>query len=283
MVRPERAAAAGAVLRGGQFYSRVVKQDRREGLVLSELWQHGGNRLPHHEHEVAYVTLVLEGDYAETGPRGWIELPPFTAIFNPSGVAHAGQVGHQGTRLFTIECWPRFVEQFDLRLPDHPVADSGSGAMLWNGMSVFSAFRTGTADSLVLESNLAEMLGTLAGPMAVATAAPPWFRRVKDRLHAQFREPLRVRDLAAEAGVHPVHLARVFRAQERQTLGAYGQRLRVRAACQLLRSSDAPLARVAVECGFSDQSHLTRTFRRIVGATPARFREAWRVPGPRQR
>jgi AraC family transcriptional regulator len=97
---------------------------------------------------------------------------------------------------------------------------------------------------------------------------------MKDRLHSQFRESLRVVDLAAEAGVHPVHLARVFKAQERQTPGHYMQRLRVRAACELLRDQDTPLAWVAADCGFSDQSHLTRTFKKIVGVTPGGFRKA---------
>jgi AraC family transcriptional regulator len=277
-----RAAATGGVLRGGEFFSKVVKQDRRQDVVLSELWQPLGGTLPRHEHEVAYVTLVLEGNYAETGPRGWTELAPFTAIFNPSGVAHASQVGVSGTRLFTIECWPRLLEGLDLRLPGHPVADPGSGGMLWTGLSLFSAFTFGTAEPLVLESHLAEMLGALAGTTVVATGVPPWFRRVKDRVHAEFREPIRVRDLATDAGIHPVHLARVFRAQERQSLGGYVQRLRIRAACELLRSQDTPLAMVAAECGFADQSHLTRTFRRIVGATPARFRRALRPPAPRR-
>ena len=147
---------------------------------------------------------------------------------------------------------------------------------------MFHPFKTGTADALLLDSHLAEMLGALAGQGPPDSAVPRWFPRVKDRLHAQFREPLRVRDLAREAGVHPVHLARVFRARERQTPGDYVQRLRVRAACERLRAEDASLAMVAAECGFADQSHLTRTFRKLVGSTPGRFRQALRTaPGPR--
>jgi AraC family transcriptional regulator len=277
MARPEQAAIPGGVLRGGEFFSKVVRQDRREELVLSELRQPVPGSMPHHEHEIAYFTLVLDGHYAEGGPHGWTELPPFTAIFNPSGVAHEARVGAKGTKLFTIECRPQFLAPLDLRLPDHPVVDPGSGDMLWAGMSVFSAFRTGTADPLVLESLLAEMLGALAGPPHADTAAPAWFDRVKERVRAQFREPIRIRDLAADAGVHPVHLARVFRAQERQSPGDYVQRLRVRAACELLRAQEASLASIAAECGFSDQSHLTRTFKKFVRATPARFRRALRA------
>jgi AraC-like DNA-binding protein len=60
--------------------------------------------------------------------------------------------------------------------------------------------------------------------------------------------------------------------------GEYQQRLQVRAACELLRDPEWPLAAIAAECGFADQSHFTRVFRRMAGTTPARFRQA---VGPR--
>jgi transcriptional regulator GlxA family with amidase domain len=71
----------------------------------------------------------------------------------------------------------------------------------------------------------------------------------------------------------------VFRAQERQTPADYVQRLRVRAACDLLRDQDTSLAGVAVDCGFSDQSRFTRTFKKIAGATPGGLPPG--APGPR--
>jgi AraC family transcriptional regulator len=93
-------------------------------------------------------------------------------------------------------------------------------------------------------------------------------------MHEEFRENIRMRELADDAGVHPVHLARVFRAQQGRTPGDYLQRLRVRAACDLLRDRDYPLAIVAAECGFADQSHFTRVFRKFTETTPAQFRRA---------
>jgi AraC family transcriptional regulator len=81
-----------------------------------------------------------------------------------------------------------------------------------------------------------------------------------------------MRDLAHEAGVHPVHLARVFRRIEKRTPGEYQQRLQVRAACELLPDPEWPLVVIAAECGFADQSHFTRVFRKLTGTTPAQFR-----------
>jgi hypothetical protein len=155
MGRAEGSEGPNGVLRGGQFYSPVVSQQRQEHLVLTELWQPTGRKLPRHQHELAYVTVVLDGHYEEGSLHGLTELRPPTAIFNPSGIAHTALVGQTGTKLFTIECSPQFLEQLDVRLPDQPVVDPGSGAMLWPGMWMFSAFKTQTADALVLESHLA--------------------------------------------------------------------------------------------------------------------------------
>jgi AraC family transcriptional regulator len=271
---PEGSNARIRVLRGGQFISQVVHRESRGLLVLAELIQPHGRKLPLHEHELAYVTLVLDGHYGEGTQHRFIELRPFTAIFNPSGIAHTGLVGESGTKLFIIEFRSELLRQLDLCLPNDPVTDPGTGAMLWPGMSIFSAFKAGSMDSLVLEGHLMEMLSGLTELATADRTAPSWFRRVKDRLHSQFREAIRVTDLAAEAGVHPVHLARVFRMQERQTPGDYVQRLRVRSACELLRNREISLAHVAADCGFADQSHFTRTFKRIVGTTPGAFRRA---------
>jgi AraC family transcriptional regulator len=273
MAGAECARSPGRVLAGGEFFSEVIDQHRQDDVLLTELVQTAGGKTPHHEHELAYVTVVLDGAYAEITRLTFTELQTFTAIFNPVSVAHSGVFGRTGARLFTIEFCSQFLQRLDLQLPSYPVVDQGAGTMLWPAMTMFSAFKSETAGSLTIESCLVEMLGAAAASRTRGAAAPPWFHRVKERLHSAFRQNMRMADLAAEAGVHPVHLARVFRAQEKQTPGEYVQRLRIRAACQLLRDREMSLAGVAADCGFADQSHFTRTFKQAIGSTPGRFRQ----------
>jgi AraC family transcriptional regulator len=264
----------GGLLRGGEFYSPVQARLHTDDVLLSELRQPCSRRVPRHEHELAYVTVVLQGDYLE-GDRGKLdELRPFSAVFNPAGAAHSTIIGPAGASFFTIELRESNLRDLGIRLPRLTTFDRGAGAMLWPGLRLYSAFKTETADPLVIEGYVLEMLGAIAELEAEDRTAPRWFAQVKDRLHDGFREPLRMCDLAREAGVHPVHLARVFRRMERRTPGEYQQGLQVRAACELLRDAEWPLAAIAAECGFADQSHLTRVFRRMAGTTPARFREA---------
>jgi AraC family transcriptional regulator len=271
---PKR-AQPGRVLRGGEFYSPVRARISADDVVLSQLCQPVASSVHHHEHELAYVTIVLQGDYFE-GERGRLEnLSPFTAVFNPVGAAHSTVIGPGGATLFTIEFRTKRMRELDLRLPEQTTTDAGAGNMLWPGLRLFSAFKHETADSLTLEGHVFEILAAIARLDRSSEKAPPhWLRRVKDRLHAEFSTQLRMSDLAREAGVHPVHLARAFRRFEKRTPGEYLRQLQLRAACDLLRNPEWPLANIAAECGFADQSHFTRIFRRTIATTPQRFREA---------
>jgi len=67
-----RPAQPGKVLRGGEFYSPVRARISADDAVLSDLCQPVARSVPRHEHELAYVTIVLHGDYLE-GDRGKLE------------------------------------------------------------------------------------------------------------------------------------------------------------------------------------------------------------------
>lgn len=270
-----QSAQPGKFLRGGEFYSPIQARMSGNDVVLSELCQPVARSVPRHEHELAYVTIVLHGHYRE-GDRGKLdELPPLTAVFNPVGVAHSTVIGPAGASMFTIEFRSENLRDLGLQLPDRTAFDGGVGAMLWPGLRLFSSFKNQSADSLMLEANVFELLGAITRLDPSPEKTPPrWLQRVKDRLHAEFCERLRMRDLAREAGVHPVHLARAFRKFEKRTPGEYQQHLQIRAACELLGKPEWPLAEIAAECGFADQSHFTRAFRRMAATTPLRFRQA---------
>ncbi|MBC7808038.1 MAG: helix-turn-helix transcriptional regulator [Akkermansiaceae bacterium] len=86
--------------------------------------------------------------------------------------------------------------------------------------------------------------------------------------------PPTLTQLAEMAGVHPSHLLRAFRQQYHLTPGEFVRRLRIEEACRRLRSGQStPLSVLALDLGFSDQSHFIRIFRSIVGVTPGAYRK----------
>src|SRR5262249_13305250 len=81
--------------------------------------------------------------------------------------------------------------------------------------------------------------------------------------------------IAGSVGIHPAHLARVFRQFHGCAMADFVRKLRIEYACRRLTTSDAPLAGIALAAGFSDQSHFSNTFKRWMGMTPAAFRMAF--------
>jgi AraC-like DNA-binding protein len=153
------------------------------------------------------------------------------------------------------------------------------GAPAWLAGRLYQEFREPDALSpLVVEGTVLEILGHAARRAASAGRRPPprWLRQVTDLLHARFRENLPLDELARTAAVHPAHLARVFRRHLRCSAGEYVRQLRVEHACRALSRTDTPLAEVALNVGFSDQSHFSTVFKRHTGFTPAAFRRLFR-------
>jgi AraC family transcriptional regulator len=124
-------------------------------------------------------------------------------------------------------------------------------------------------ESLVL-ALLAEV-GTVRAKSS--RAAPAWLASARAQLDEALGSEIRIGEVARTAGVHPVHLARVFRQFTGLTPGDYLRRRRLDYACTLLRETRRPMVEIALACGFVDQSHFATAFRRAYCVTPRLFRQ----------
>lgn len=96
--------------------------------------------------------------------------------------------------------------------------------------------------------------------------------RVADYIERHCDEDLRVERLASEAGLSPAYFSEVFKKAVGLSPHRYLLRARVARAREALSLTDVDLASIALDLGFSSQSHLTAVFRKIVGMTPAEYR-----------
>ena len=88
------------------------------------------------------------------------------------------------------------------------------------------------------------------------------------------RPGLSLAEISFEVGVNSSYLAQMFHKYYGETIGGYQRRLRVEFARQKLANTDASLCDVVLLAGFSDQSHLTRIFKRYMGVTPVQNRKS---------
>lgn len=128
----------------------------------------------------------------------------------------------------------------------------------------------------MLEALTLEMLITTergGAPTPNTDYAPIWLRQAREFLHDSFLKSLSLEEIAIAAGEHSSHLARSFRLYYHYSPGEYVRQLRMEYACRLLITSQTPLAQIAREAGFSDQSHFCRVFKRMTGMTPAEYQK----------
>lgn len=101
---------------------------------------------------------------------------------------------------------------------------------------------------------------------------PAAVRRTREYLSASYTENISLDRIAAIAGLSPYHINRAFRQAFGVPPHVFLVQMRLARARALLREGRSP-ANVAAETGFTDQSHLTRHFRRVFGVTPGAYRD----------
>jgi len=109
-----------------------------------------------------------------------------------------------------------------------------------------------------------------------ALRRPRWLAAVEDAVESAPASPPSIADLALIAGVHPTHLLRTFRRHHGVTISNYVRQRRVQRARVQVANGDRPLSVIALDAGFSDQSHFTRVFRQAFGETPGQYARSLR-------
>jgi AraC family transcriptional regulator len=158
------------------------------------------------------------------------------------------------------------------------VTISGLGSLLLPALSHPDQANRLFVDHVLLAVgvHIAQTYGGM-GPMSRPTRGglAPWReRRARDILHANIKHGVTLKQVARECGLSVGYFSHAFR----RTLGLAPHKWlieqRVVLSKEKLRADGLSLSDVATECGFSDQSHLTRVFRQTVGVSPGAWRRA---------
>ena len=262
----------------GAFFGRTHHCREVAGITLMESLYGPEVIIPPHEHAAAYFDFVLEGLCREVVHGQARQRGRGSLAFHPAGEVHTNRWHDSAARCFHVEAGSTLLDRLHAYSPtlDQPLIFA-DGPAQWLMQRIYDEFRrTDAVSALAVEGLTLELLaeGARHDPLQVERTPPRWLRQVRDLLHERFRQRLTLDGIAGSVGVHPAHLARVFRQQQHCTVGDYVRSLRIEYACHCLRTSDTALATIALAAGFSDQSHFSRAFKRQTGISPAVFRES---------
>jgi AraC-like DNA-binding protein len=234
---------------------------------------------PPHTHDTWTILLLDAGQVTYDLDRRHLEARPSTVTVLPPYVAHDG-------RAATTAGYRKRVLYLDTTVLDESLIGQAVDSPIVEDRALRASLDglhrslTSPDDALAAETQLAfvaeRLRNHLTRRIEAATTLPAG-SDLADQLRALLDDRLgeRVTLAAAGAELHatPAHLVRTFHHTFGLPPHAYLLGRRIEAARHLLLAGE-PIAQVAAGVGFVDQSHLTRHFKRHVGATPARYAAA---------
>jgi AraC family transcriptional regulator len=254
----------------------VVRTERVGELTLTETSYPPGSALPAHLHEQACFGLVLHGEYSEVYPSKTLACPSRRIFFRPPRLVHANKFDRLGAKCFYVEVsspWLEHVQEC-CELVKEPTV-SADIKLEWLTTKMYRLWQNmDKAGRLDLEGLALEAAAEFArgGCGSPQRRHPQWLTEVHELLRIRFAEVLRLRDIALEVGVHPVHVCKQFRRYYGVTVGDFLRRCRIDFACEQLRSSRLSIAEIALDAGFAHQAHFTSVFRQLTGLSPREYR-----------
>jgi AraC family transcriptional regulator len=259
-------------LERGRFFGRAVAAARCGEFTMAETRFARGAFLPWHTHAEGYLTFVLAGGYHERLRTSTRACAARSVVLHPAGDTHEDDFGEQSARCLNVVLAPAFAKRVGER---EGVVASEEIAGIGRRLSA-ELTRNDDASALIVEGLLLELFGMLSRQETASSRVPAWLREVHAIVTRDFARKLSLEELAGSVGIHPVHLARAFRKHFGTSVGERVRALRIAHVRERI-AAGAPLARIAAEAGFADQSHLTRAFQREVGMSPSAYQRSART------
>jgi AraC-like DNA-binding protein len=242
-------------------------------------------RMPTHAHAQFQLTLYDGGPRRFRVGRHGFAGAPRTAIIIQAGEPHSSvPVADPLLTLHTFYIEESLMAEVAATLwggqgtvafRDPLIADEATVAQL---LATHRALERGDLESeektfFALEQ-LVHRHATPTGAARPNTTTETGLRAVRDLLDERVAENLCLDELAGVAGLSRFHLIRAFQRRYGVTPFAHLRHRRIEKARAALRAG-ASLADAAAGAGFADKSHLGRTFRAVMGATPGEYRQSY--------
>ncbi len=253
-----------------------------EGLEIQEVIN-SNHSFPNHTHGFHSVGVMEDGGCycRQQGAGSSFVKAGEIALFNP-GLVHSGVLTGRNSityRVFSFE--PMLFEKASKDLTQKERLPEFNSVVVEDKLATCSLIQL--KQSIVAQTSRLEIDTALSRAAAAllirhcetASKVPKTkesvaVKKVREYLSENLSGNISLEELSKVAGLSRYHLLRVFREATGLPPHSFHIQQRIDHAKRLLRVG-TPFAQVALESGFSDQSHFTNTFRRYTGATPTQY------------
>ena len=255
----------------GKFTGRIVDKLNVKGVVINSASYAIDETNPGvHYHEVPHLCFLLNG-LVETYKPNSSERNANHLSFYHSGEPHSSVSHSLISKSVNIEFGENFLSEYEFTESDIEKAVEDNldikflilkiqQEVLLTDSSSISSIESLLINILSYTNNLNEK------------DEPKWIRDLHTVLNDRWNEHLTLEELSTATGVHPVTISKHFRKYFSCTLGDFLRKLKIDKSIPLVKNSNKTLTDIAIDCGFSDQSHFTRSFKQMTGLLPKTFR-----------
>lgn len=255
----------------------LVRATSTEDFRLSERIYPSNSASPLHAHRNNYIIITLDGHYMSTFGGRTERFKPWTVSYHRAGASHTSLYGDQGAKVLYIELPLERLRTFDQEAAYHLSTISLHGGLVeWTARHLYSEFEhPDNFSPVVLNSFVLHLLAQIyRRRRQLPQSLPTWLGYADELIRERFTERLSLAKVAKAVHVHPVHMAREFRRHYHCTVGEQIRRLRIEYACEKLTNTSSTLSNIALSAGFSDQSHFTGAFKKLIGTAPSHYRRS---------
>ncbi|MDW3194279.1 MAG: helix-turn-helix transcriptional regulator [Cytophagales bacterium] len=216
-----------------------------------------------HWHEKFHVSSIIRGGNLESRSKKDIQVTSGKVMTYDQGEVHRNRFTAHPSRNLNIELEQRFFSG-DVQFSHLSQKDD----------SMIELYRIYM--ELVLQEQYSEQAITQSLQSLFWKGHPEnpaqWIPKLETILNDRWNEFIALEELSSELRIHPVTISKYFAKQKGITLSNYMRKIKVKKAIDLLMNSSRSITEIALYCGFSDQSHLTRLTNLYVGHTPLEIR-----------
>lgn len=255
-------------------HDRVVRRGSVHGCEILEIDYSPNARVQRGPSAYPLLTITVSGGATETDAAGDAARRLMSCSLLPATASSTAGIGADGWRVLVVELsepWARDRVN-ELGLAAQCVSAPESTYDLCERFHR-EFVRGDSAAAVAMEGLILQLTAQIArAASAKRERRPTWLDSVRAFIDANYRTSLNLARLASAARVHPAHLSKSFSRSFGCTIGDYVRGLRVDFARRQIESSTLTLSEIAIAAGFADQSHFTKTFKRIVGKSPSEYR-----------